>query len=309
MIQFHMKKYRPVSLKSVKSYSLCARRSKVSVGSFAHIPEKGDTVNNFLGKLPNVLAARDLREVAAAVVSAREKDRPVILGMGAHPIKLGLSPIIIELMKKGIITSVAVNGACAVHDFEVALVGHTSEDVAMELLRKFLQKDGIAYYDPTRLHDVGDNPEVPGARYRRAKFKTMLRGFCQTYVLSERDKQMVRHQREPWRLEKRLNDGSEDGPTWAESDFYAEDPLEIVETQVVVRVAVDRSREILIERSTATRDYKRFCDLIEWQMFVEGRKKPDRKVLQAELGISASTVNAMWKEYKRVIGPMMEGCA
>jgi hypothetical protein len=105
----------------------------MSIKSFAEAPAKGDTLQDFLGKLPDVLAARDFREVVRAIVSARSSDRPVILGMGAHSLKLGLSPVIIDLLKRRVITAVAVNGACAVHDFELALVGHTSEDVAMEL--------------------------------------------------------------------------------------------------------------------------------------------------------------------------------
>ncbi len=128
-----MKKYSPLSLKSIKSYSLCARKSKVSIESFAEAPAKGDSISTFLKKMPDVFAARDLRSVARAIITARENDRPVILGMGAHPVKVGLSPVIIELMKCNIITAVATNGACGIHDFEVSLVGHTSEDVAMEL--------------------------------------------------------------------------------------------------------------------------------------------------------------------------------
>ena len=128
-----MKKYKPISLKSVKSYSLCERKSKVSVQSFAGIYDKGGSFRSFLDKLPEAYAASDLKSVVSSIVSARKNKRPVILGMGAHPIKLGLSPIIIELMKKGVITALALNGACAVHDFEVSLAGHTSEDVAKEL--------------------------------------------------------------------------------------------------------------------------------------------------------------------------------
>jgi hypothetical protein len=128
-----MKKYRPLSLKSVKTYSLCARASKVSLKSFAKPPVKGDTLQAFLRKLPDAYAARDFRSVAKAIVSARQNRRPVVLGMGAHPIKLGLGPVIIDLMKKGVLTAIATNGASTVHDFEIAFVGHTSEDVAAEL--------------------------------------------------------------------------------------------------------------------------------------------------------------------------------
>jgi hypothetical protein len=128
-----MKKYAPLSLKSVKSYSLCQRKSKISIKSFAEAPAKGDSVRTFLEKMPEVFAASDLRSVVKAIITAREQDRPVVLGMGAHPVKLGLSPVIIELMGKSIITAVAANGACGIHDFEVSLVGHTSEDVSAEL--------------------------------------------------------------------------------------------------------------------------------------------------------------------------------
>lgn len=130
---YPMKKYKPVSLKSVKTYSLSGRKSKVSVNSFAGVPERGDSFLNFLEKLPDFFAARDFRSVVGAIVQARKDRRPVILGMGAHPIKLGLSPIIIDLMKKGIITAIATNGASVIHDFEIAMAGHTSEDVAREL--------------------------------------------------------------------------------------------------------------------------------------------------------------------------------
>ncbi len=130
-----MKKYRPLSLKSAKTYSLCARTSKVSVKSFSKVPVKGDSLKAFLEKLPDAFAADDFRSVVKAIVSARHNDRPIILGMGAHPIKLGLAPVIIELMRKGVISAIATNGASTVHDFEIALVGHTSEDVGAELCR------------------------------------------------------------------------------------------------------------------------------------------------------------------------------
>ncbi|TAN39668.1 MAG: hypothetical protein EPN25_10670 [Nitrospirae bacterium] len=128
-----MKKYKPVSLKSVRSYALCSRKSKVSVKSSAGVHARGDSLKAFLKKLPDAFAAQDLRSVVSAIVSARKDGRPVILGMGAHPVKLGLSPVIIDLMQKGIITALATNGACAIHDFEMALAGHTSEDVGPEL--------------------------------------------------------------------------------------------------------------------------------------------------------------------------------
>lgn len=128
-----MKKYAPLDLKKARVYALCRRKSKVSLRSFAGIPAKGDSVRAFLEKLPEAFAASDLKNIAAAVVNARKKGRPVIVGMGAHPIKLGLSPLIIDLMEKGVISAIAANGACIVHDYEIALAGRTSEDVSAEL--------------------------------------------------------------------------------------------------------------------------------------------------------------------------------
>ena len=82
---------------------------------------------------PGLLAGSAFREVAAAWVEARRGGRPVLLGMGAHPIKVGLSPIIIDLLKRGLITGVALNGAGIIHDAEIAMAGCTSEDVEQEL--------------------------------------------------------------------------------------------------------------------------------------------------------------------------------
>ena len=130
-----MKKFKPISLKSVKTYSITERRSKVSLSIFATPPAKADMFKTFIDKLPDILAVNDFRAVVKAIVKSRKNNRHVILGMGAHPIKVGLSPIIIDLMQKGIITAVATNGACIIHDFEISFIGHTSEDVKKELCR------------------------------------------------------------------------------------------------------------------------------------------------------------------------------
>jgi len=118
----------------IRSYSLKGRPSKVRVNDFARPHAKGSAFQNFVSSLPNILAAQHLKDVAAAIVQARRDDRPVMLGMGAHAIKVGLNPVIIDLMKRGIVTSLSLNGAGIIHDFELAFVGQTSEDVDKEIL-------------------------------------------------------------------------------------------------------------------------------------------------------------------------------
>ena len=130
-----MKKYKPISLKSVKTYPLQKRKSIVSLHTLATPPVKGDSFMGFINKLPRTLAVNDFMDTVHAIVRARKNRRPVILGMGAHPIKVGLSPVIIDLMEKDIITAIATNGACIIHDFELSFAGYTSEDVVEELSR------------------------------------------------------------------------------------------------------------------------------------------------------------------------------
>jgi len=130
-----MSKYRtrPYDLNGAKTYPLKSRASKVSVDLFCQPHEKGGTVSEFLQKLPGILAARDLRDLARAIVNARNRGKTIIWGMGGHVIKTGLSPVLIDLMDRGLISALAFNGACLIHDFEVALVGFTSEDVEVQL--------------------------------------------------------------------------------------------------------------------------------------------------------------------------------
>jgi len=124
-----MKKLEPLSLDGIKTYSLSDRHSKVSRGDFGAPWEPGGSFREFADRLPRILAGETLRAVAAAWVKARRQGRPALLGMGAHPIKVGLNPVIIDLLRRGLITGVAMNGAGIIHDAEVAMVGRTSEDV------------------------------------------------------------------------------------------------------------------------------------------------------------------------------------
>ncbi|HHL41008.1 MAG TPA: hypothetical protein ENJ37_10925 [Deltaproteobacteria bacterium] len=126
-------RFKPVSLRGLRTRSLKDRKSKVSVSAFARPFQIGASFRDFCDTLPDVLGAASLREVASAVASAVRRGRTVAVGMGAHVIKVGLSPVIIDLMERGVISAVAMNGACIVHDFETACAGMTSEDVDEEL--------------------------------------------------------------------------------------------------------------------------------------------------------------------------------
>jgi hypothetical protein len=130
-----MSKYRipPFDTGFVKTYPLKSRPSKVTMNLFSRPHEKGGSVSDFLKSLPNVLASRSLRDLAHAIVAARSNGNAIVWGMGGHVIKTGLSPILIDLMDRGLISSLAMNGSCLVHDFEIALIGSTSEDVEAQL--------------------------------------------------------------------------------------------------------------------------------------------------------------------------------
>ncbi|MEK6561042.1 MAG: hypothetical protein AABZ07_04835, partial [Nitrospirota bacterium] len=103
------------------------------ISDFAKPFLTGSTFSDFLNSLPDILAAKDIKEIASLIANARKTNNVVVAALGAHVIKVGLSPVIIDLMERGIIHAVALNGACIVHDFEIAFAGKTSEDVDAEL--------------------------------------------------------------------------------------------------------------------------------------------------------------------------------
>lgn len=119
----------PIDLDPIQTYPLTSRPSKVTTAHFARAYQAGASVKSFLAGLPDILAARDLRAVAQAVVEARQRSRSVIAGIGGHIIKCGLAPVLIDLMQRRVITALAMTGAGVIHDFEIALAGATSEDV------------------------------------------------------------------------------------------------------------------------------------------------------------------------------------
>ncbi len=128
-----MNPFEEINLTGIKTYSAKQRTSKVKTSAEAVPPKAGMTVKTFLEGLPSILKANDLKAIAKAVVLARKKGKPIIAMIGGHVIKTGCSPILIDLVKKGLITHVASNGSAAIHDTELARFGHTSEDVASQL--------------------------------------------------------------------------------------------------------------------------------------------------------------------------------
>ena len=126
-------KFKPISLKNVKTYPIKKRQSKVSVRDFGSSWIAGNKMGLWLERLPNILAGNDLRKLVNRLTMAVKEKKTIIVAMGAHTIKVGLSPVILDLMERGIITGIAMNGAGIIHDSEVAMVGATSEDVENEL--------------------------------------------------------------------------------------------------------------------------------------------------------------------------------
>lgn len=124
---------REVDLSRLRRPSLHSRRSKVSFRGFASPVRKGMAMGEFLDGLPDYLAAKDFRAVADAIARSRKRNAPVLLGIGAHFIKVGLTPLLLQGLESGMFAGVAMNGAGAIHDAELALAGKTSEDVEERL--------------------------------------------------------------------------------------------------------------------------------------------------------------------------------
>jgi len=125
--------YEEFDLSGIRTYPLKSRKSKARVDQFARPHRPGSGIAGFLESLPGILAAEDFRAVVAAIVEARAAGRGIVWGFGAHVIKTGLSPLLVDLMERGFVSALATNGAGIIHDFEVALAGVTSEDVESAL--------------------------------------------------------------------------------------------------------------------------------------------------------------------------------
>jgi hypothetical protein len=117
----------------LRTYSLLSRKSKVAVEDFATIPDSSRGLAGFIDSLPDILAGQDFRQFLTILRSARDKRKAVLFGLGAHVIKVGLTPVIIRLLEEGWITGLALNGAGIIHDFEIAYCGRTSEEVAAQV--------------------------------------------------------------------------------------------------------------------------------------------------------------------------------
>ena len=121
--------YQEFDLSGVRTYPLASRKSKVRVEDFAVPYQKGSGVAGLVRSLPAALAGGDFKAVVASLLAARRADAAIIWGVGAHVVKTGLSPVLVDLMRRGFVSAIATNGAGIIHDFEIALAGVTSEDV------------------------------------------------------------------------------------------------------------------------------------------------------------------------------------
>jgi hypothetical protein len=122
-------RYEEFDLSALRTYPLASRASKARLADFGRPVSRGATFKTWFDSLPAILGGADLRRVVDAIVSAHHARRPIVWGLGAHVIKTGVSPILIDLMRRGMVSAIAMNGAGIIHDFELALAGATSEDV------------------------------------------------------------------------------------------------------------------------------------------------------------------------------------
>src|SRR5499427_9634712 len=121
--------YEEFDLSGIRTYPLASRRSKARAEDFAKPVARGASFKAWLDSLPAILGAADIRRAVDAIVAAKKRGAGIVWGIGAHVIKTGVSPVLIDLMERGYVSALAMNGAGIIHDFEIALSGATSEDV------------------------------------------------------------------------------------------------------------------------------------------------------------------------------------
>lgn len=172
------------------------------------------------------------------------------------------------------------------------------EDVAMEILVKFIERNGIAYYDPGYVMDTGARPEVAGPRYRRTTFRRMIYGFASTYVLALRDKQMGRHTREVYCLDAPV---AETEAVLGDHLLVQPEPTGEIDTRLAVGSALPRAARLVQKtRGTPVRDYRKFC--VEYLREYEATgKAPKRKHMSDRLGVSPQTYRSMVQDFQSTL--------
>ena len=124
---------KPISFDGISTYPLESRKSKVSAGMFGKPLDGSENILGFISKLPHILAGDNLRTLIRAMLYAHTTGKPILWGLGGHVVKVGLGPVIVDLMQAGFVSGIAMNGSAAIHDFEVAFSGATSEEVEEQL--------------------------------------------------------------------------------------------------------------------------------------------------------------------------------
>src|SRR3984957_10174535 len=155
----------PLQLGAVRTYPLASRMSKVNVADFAKPPAANISISTFLDSLPNFLAAEDLRQLLAAIQRAHAGKKTILWGIGGHVIKVGLGPILIDLMERGFVSGIAMNGAALIHDCEIAIAGNTSEDVDAGINAG---QFGMARETGEQLNEIAKNAARSGIGYGEA---------------------------------------------------------------------------------------------------------------------------------------------
>ncbi|HEY1424231.1 MAG TPA: hypothetical protein VGF20_12300 [Candidatus Acidoferrum sp.] len=158
----------PLTLGDVATYPLASRPSKVRIADFAKPTPLNSSLTKFLDSLPEILAAQDLRGLLTAIHTAKNDRKPILWGIGGHVIKTGLGPVLADLMRRGFVSGIAMNGAALIHDFEIALSGHTSEDVEAGLDEG---KFGMATETGLYLNQIAGTAAFSGIGYGEAAGK------------------------------------------------------------------------------------------------------------------------------------------
>ena len=150
--------YKPVNLTGIRTYSLRDREHKVQVSDHK-LPDRGSSCSDFIDSLPDFLGAQSFKRLVNEIILAYQADSPVVAAMGGHVIKVGCGPVIIDLIKRGVIKAIACNGSFAIHDVEMALFGKTSEDVTKSVLDGSfgMVHETIAFFNKAIAHSQHNN--------------------------------------------------------------------------------------------------------------------------------------------------------